>query len=152
MAKPKYKESTIQPGMRGRDAAKELTLKVNLLQVFTIDFSEIQVYRESQLAIELTEQECIEWDELAPEDHTYHLTPEERKRYQGQWYLTLNKSGKNALMRLRPDFRAAVSLKNRLHRESGEEVAEPISPQQYRRWHSSSSDSCWDTSKSWWSS
>ena len=29
-------------GMRGRDAAKELTLKVNILQVFTIDCSEIQ--------------------------------------------------------------------------------------------------------------
>ena len=36
-------------------------------------------------------------------------------------------------MRLRPDFRAAVSLKNRLHRESGEERAEPISPAQQRR-------------------
>ena len=45
-------------------------------------------------------------------------------------------------MRLRSDFRAAVSIKNRLHRESGEEVAEPISPQ-YRRWHSSSRDSRW---------
>ena len=41
----------------------------------------------------------------------------------------------NGPVRLRPDFRAAVSLKNRLHRESGEQVAEPISPQQYRRWH-----------------
>ena len=34
-------------------------------------------------------------DELAKEDHTYHLSPEEYERYQGQWYLTLNKSGKN---------------------------------------------------------
>ena len=72
-----------------------------------------------------------------------------------KWYLTLNKSGKNAPMRLRSDFQAAVSVKNRLHQESGEEVAQPISPQQYRGWHhSSSSDSWWnwDTSKSWWSS
>ena len=90
-------------------------------------------------------------DELAKQNHTYHLSTKEFKRYQGQWYLTLNKSGKNALVRLRPDFRAAVSLKNRLHRESGEEIAEPISPQQYRIWHSSSCDSWWDTSKSWWS-
>ena len=36
------KESAIQPGMRGRDAARKLTLKVDILQVFTIDFSEIQ--------------------------------------------------------------------------------------------------------------
>ena len=34
------------------------------------------VYRESQLAIGWSEQECKKWDELAKEDHTYHLTPE----------------------------------------------------------------------------
>ena len=117
-------------------------------KVFTIVFLKDQVCRESQLKIGW----CIEIDELAQQEHTYRLSKEEFKRYQEQWYLTLNKSGKNAPMRLRPDFRAAVSLKNRLHRESGVEVAEPISPQQLRRWHSSSSDSWWDTSKSWWSS
>ena len=65
----------------------------------------------------------MEMDELAKQDHTYHLSKEEFKRYQGQWYLTLNKSGKNAPVRLRPDFRAAVSLKNRLHRESARPIA-----------------------------
>ena len=104
------------------------------------------VYRESQLAVGWTEQQCIEMDELAK-----HV--EDFNRYQGQWYLTLNKSGKNAPMRLRSDFRAAVSLKNRLHRESGGELAEPIYPQQFWRWHPSLSDSWWDTSEwSWWSS
>ena len=29
-------------------------------------------------------------------NHTYHLSTEQFKRYQGQWYLTLNKSGKNS--------------------------------------------------------
>ena len=53
------------------------------------------VYRGSQLAIGWTEQKCKEWDEFAKEDHTYHLTPEERRRFQGQWYLTLKKEGKN---------------------------------------------------------
>ena len=77
-ARPKYKENTIWPGMRGRDAARKLTLKVNILQGFTIDFSEIQ-FIVNQLAIELTEQKCKEWDELAQEDHAYRLTPEERK-------------------------------------------------------------------------
>ena len=111
-----------------------------------------RVYRESQLLIGWTEQKCREMYELAKQDHTYRLSKEEFKRDQSQWYLTLNESGKNAPMRLRPDFRAAVFVKIRLHRESGEEIAEPISPQQYRKWHSSSSDSWWDTSKSWWSS
>ena len=41
-AKPKNRKSTIRLGMRGRDAARKLTLKVDILQVFTIDFSEIQ--------------------------------------------------------------------------------------------------------------
>ena len=90
----KYKKSIIKLGMRGRDAVGRSTLKENILQVFTIDFSEI---RESQLAIGWTEQECKEWDELAQENHTYHLTPEEKKRYQGQWYLSLHKACKNGL-------------------------------------------------------
>ena len=41
-AKLKNRESTIRPVTRGRDAAKELILKVDTLLVFTIDFSEIQ--------------------------------------------------------------------------------------------------------------
>ena len=69
------------------------------------------VYRESQLAIGWTEQKCKEWDELAKEDDTYRLTPDEKRRYHGQWYLTLNKSGKNGPMKLRSDFRAAVFMK-----------------------------------------
>ena len=108
------------------------------------------VHRESQLAIGWTEQKCKEMDELATEDHTCHLSLEEFRRYQGQWYLTLNRSGKNGPMRLRSDFRAAVSIKNRLHRESGEQVEEPISPEQYRRWHPFSSTSWWDKSEWNW--
>ena len=42
MAKPKNRKSTMWPGMRGRDAARNLTLKVDILQVFTIDFLEVQ--------------------------------------------------------------------------------------------------------------
>ena len=102
------------------------------------------VYRESQLAIGWTEQKCKELDELAKEDHTYRLTPEEEKRCQGQWYLTLNKSGKNGPMKLRSNFRAAVSMKNLPHHESGEQVEEPIPPEQYRKWHPSSSSSWWN--------
>ena len=101
------------------------------------------VYRESQLAIGWTEQKCKELDELAKEDHTYRLTLEEKRRYQGQWCLTLN-------MKLRSDFRAAVSVKNRLHHESGEQIEEPISPEQYRIWHLLSSTSWCDKSEWNW--
>ena len=43
MVTPKYKKSTTRLVMRGRDAVRKSTLKVNILQVFTIDFSEIQL-------------------------------------------------------------------------------------------------------------
>ena len=69
------------------------------------------VYRHSQLAIGFTEQKCKEWDELAQEDHTYHLTPEEKKNTKKNGILTLNKEGKHGPMNLRSDFRAAVIMK-----------------------------------------
>ena len=130
--------------MCGRGAARKLTLREDILQVFTIDFLRDPVHRESQLAIGWTEQKCKEMDELAKEDHTYRLTPEEKKRYQGQWYLTLKKAGKNWPKSLRSD------IKNRLHRESGEQVAEPTSPEQQRRWHPSASTSWGDKSEWNW--
>ena len=91
------------------------------------------VYRESQLAIGWSQQKCKEWDALAKEDHAYKLIPEERRRYKGQWYLTLNKEVKNGPMKLRSDYKAAVMMKNRLHHESGEPIEEPIHPGQQRR-------------------
>ena len=82
-------------------------------------------------------------DKLAQEDHSYRPSSEEYERYKKNGYLTLNKSGKNAPMRLRSDFRNAVTIMNRVHRESGEERPEPIPFQQYQRWHPSSSSSSW---------
>ena len=79
MAKPKNKQSTIWLGMRGRDDARKLTVKVEIFKGIHDRFLRDAVYRESQLAIGWTEQKCKEWDELAQEDHTYRLTPEERK-------------------------------------------------------------------------
>ena len=128
MARPKNGKSTIWPGMCKRDAARKSTLKVNILQVFTIDFSEIQFIVNHNSKSDGQYRSAKQGDEVAQEDHTYRLTPEEKKRYQGQWYL--NRAGKNGLMKLRSDFRAAVSIKNRLHHESGEQVDEPIHPDQ----------------------
>ena len=98
--------------MRGRDAVRKST--PNIVQVFTIDFSEIQFIVNHNSPIGWSEQECKESDELAKEDHTYKLSPEEKRRYKGQWYLTLNKTGKNGLVKLRSDCRAAVMMKKSL--------------------------------------
>ena len=117
---------------------------------FHFRFLRDPIYRESEPAIGWTEPKCKEWDEFAKEDHTYHLTPEDKKGYQGQWYLTLNKAGKNGPLKLRSGFRAAISTKNCLQTESGEQVLERLHPNQQRRWHSSSSTSWWDNSEWNW--
>ena len=95
------------PGMRGRDVARKLTLKVNILQVFTIDSSEIQFIVNHNSQSDGQNKSAKSGTNLQ-KYHTFKLTPEERRRYQGQSYLTLNKSGKNGPMKLRSDFRAAV--------------------------------------------
>ena len=41
-ARPRYKQNTTWLGMRGRDGVRKSSPKVNILKVFTIDFSEIQ--------------------------------------------------------------------------------------------------------------
>ena len=115
-----------------------------------------QVYRESQLFFGLIEKKCIEVDELAKQNHTYHLSKEEFKRYQGQMVSLLEQVRQERAYATSTRF-SSCSLskkkKKRLHREPGEEIAEPNSPAQYRRWHSSSSDSWWNMSDwSWWSS
>ena len=124
--KLKHRNRATSPSTRGRDVAEELTARKNITREFTIVFYETKyiVIRNSKIG--WTAQKCIEMDKLAQEDHSYRLSRDEFQRYQKQWYLTLNKSGKNAPMRLRSDFRAAVTIKNRLHRESGEERAENL--------------------------
>ena len=113
---------------------------------FTIVSNEIQyiVIRNSKLG--WTVEKCIEMDKLAREDHSYCPSSEEFEKYKKNWYISLNKSSRNAPKKLRSDFRTAVTIMNRLHRESGEERPEPIPFHQYERWHSSSSSS----STSWW--
>ena len=152
-AKLKNIKSILSPSTRGRDAAKELTLKKNITNEFTIVFSETKsiVNRNSKLAgPSRSASRWTSWHKKI----TRTVSPKRNVRKKKHWYLTLNKSGRNAPMRLRSDFRTAVTVMNRLHRESGEERPESIPFQQYQRWHpsSSSSSSWWQWNEHWWSS
>ena len=117
-------------------------------------FQRDPVYRDSQLKIGWTEEKCIAMNKLAHEDHSYCPSSEEYERYRKNRCVSLNKSGKNAPMKLQTDFRTAITIMNRLRRESGEERPEPIPFHQYQRWHSSSSSSSswWQWNENWWSS
>ena len=124
--KLKHRSSIISPSTRGIYVAKDLTARKNITKEFTTVSNEIQciVIRNSKLAgPSRSASKWISWHRRI----TPTVYPEMKfQRYQKQWYLTLNKSGNNAPMRLRSDFRDAVTIKNRLHRESGEERAKPI--------------------------
>ena len=140
-AKLRHRKSISWPTTRGRDVSTK-----NFDGIHD-RFQRDPVYRDSQLKIGWTEEKCIKMDKLAQEDHSY--CP-----YRKNWYISLNKSGRNAPMKLQSDFRTAVTMMNRLHRESGEERPEPILFHQHQRWHSSSSSSSswWQWNENWWSS
>ena len=56
------------------------------------------------------EDVCRQWDALADEDHTHHLTPQEYYHYKSNWWLTSNKTGSNTVpVEHRPDFKQALS-------------------------------------------
>ena len=64
----------------------------HFLQVFTIDSSEIQFIVNHSSHSDGQNKSAKRWEEIAKEDHTYRLTPEEKKRYQGQWVSYLEQS------------------------------------------------------------
>ena len=76
-ARPRYKENTTWLGMRGRDAARKLTLKVDILHVFTIDFSEIQLIVNHNSQSDGQNKSAKSGMNLRKKTITYKLTPEE---------------------------------------------------------------------------
>ena len=119
-AKLSHRNSISWPTTRGGNVSKRIMME------FTIVSQRDPENRDSQLEVGWTEEKCIEMDKLAQENHSYGPSSEEYERYKKNWCISLNKSGRNAPMKLRADFREAVTIMNRLHRESGEERPEPI--------------------------
>ena len=87
---------------------------------------------------------CRQWDALADEDHTHHLTPQEYYHYKSIWWLTSNKTGSNTVpVEHRSDFKQALSTLQQL-KEKEEEA------QRNQQWAQSSSSSWWSWQGSWW--
>ena len=119
-AKLRHRKSFSWPTMLGGDVLKKKFDGIH------DRFQKDSRYRDSQLKIGWTEEKCIEMDELAQKDCTYRPASEQYERYKKNWLTSLNKSGRNAPMKLRSDFREALTNMHRLHSESGEERPEPI--------------------------
>ena len=91
------------------------------------------------------EDVCRQMDDLADEDHTHHLTPQEYHHYKSNWWLRSNKTGSNTVpVEHKPDFKQALSTLRQL-KEQEEEA------QRNQRWTQSySSSSWWSWQGSWW--
>ena len=104
-AKLRPRNSISWPTTRGRDVSKKNVVGIH------DRFQRDPVYRDSQLKkIGWTEEKCIEMDKLAQEDHSFCPSSEEYERYKKNWCVSLNKSGSNPPMKLRSDFRTAVTI------------------------------------------
>ena len=90
------------------------------------------------------EEFCRQWDALAGEDHTHHLTSQEYFLYKSNWRVHSNKQGSNTVpVRHRPDFKQAVSSLQQFKQREG--------ARRNQQWAQSSS-SWWNWKGSWWSS
>ena len=58
---------------------------------------------------------CRQMDDLADEDHTHHLTPEEIRDYRVNWWIRSNKVGSDTMpVWHRSDFKQALSTLRQL--------------------------------------
>ena len=71
-----------------------------------------------------TEEQIRQYDALALEDHSYETAPEERGRWQRNWFIVLNKEGVQGPMRQRPDFREAKHAYRLLYKEHVESTGQ----------------------------
>ena len=102
-------------------------------------------FRKNMFDTGRTEEMCRKMDELANEDHTHHLTPEEIRGYRANWWIRSNKVGSDTMpVRHRPDFKQALSTLRQL--KDQEDAAHQ------QRWTQSYSSSWWNWQGSWWHS
>ena len=74
------------------------------------------------------EEQIVQYDELALEDHFYIATVEERTRNEKNWVLSLNNEGVQGPLNQRSDFVEAKRELKRLHDEHVKENSEGNSP------------------------
>ena len=92
------------------------------------------------------EEICRQMNDLADEDHTHHLTPEEIDDYKSNWWIRSNKIGSDTMpIRHRSDFKQALSTLRQL--KDKEDAAH-----HNQRWTQSYSSSWWSWQGSWWNS
>ena len=135
-----------QPGDKEYDIAHQLKKKCKKKYYEGIHdrFIRDDKFRRNMIEIGRTEDLCRQMDDLADEDHTHHLTPQEVDNYKSNWWIRSNKIGSDTMpIRHRSDFKQALSTLRQLS-EKEEEA------QQNQRWTQSFSSSWWSWQGTWW--
>ena len=98
------------------------------------------------------EDVCRQWDALADEDHTHHLTPQEYYHYKSNWWLTSNKTCSNTVpVEHRPYFKQALSTLQQLKQKEEGALQTSTNSRRNQQWaQSSSPSSWWSWQGSWW--
>ena len=136
-----------KPGDREYYTANQLKKKCKkkFFQGIHDRFIRDETFRNRMIENGRNEDVCRQWDALADEDHTHHLTPQEYYHYKSNWRLRLNKTGSNTVpVEHRPDFKQALSTLQQLKQKEEE-------AQRNQQWaQSSSSSSWWSWQGCWW--
>ena len=135
----------LEEARRSRVLHREVAQEESKFFLGIIDrFIRDEKFRKNMFDTGRTEEMCRKMDELADEDHTHHLTPEEIRDYRVEWWIRSNKVGSDTMpVWHRPDFKQALSTLRQLKHQ------EDIALQQ--RWKSYSS-SWLNWQESWWHS
>ena len=125
------------------NSLKKKSKKNNFLGIHD-RFIRDEKFRKNMFDVGRSEELSREMDNLANEDHTHHITPEEISVYRNNWWIRSNTVGSDTMpVRHRPDFKQALSTLRRL--KDKEDAAHQ------QRWKSYSS-SWWNWQESWWHS
>ena len=109
-----------KPGDREYHIANQLKKKCKkkYFQGIHDRFVRDEQFRSRMKQIDRTEDPCRQMDDLADEDHTHHMTPQEIDNYKSNWWLRSNKIGSDTMpIWRRSDFKQALSTLQQLKKK-----------------------------------
>ena len=147
-----------KPGDREYLSANQLKKKCKkkFFQGIHDRFKRDPEFRNRMIENNRDEDACRQWDALADEDNTHHLTPHEYSFYKSNWWLHSNKQGSNTVRTThRSDFKKALSTLQQLKQkeegvsQTSPNLQTPTDSHRNQQWAQSSS-SWWNWQGSWW--
>ena len=143
-----------KPGDREYFSANQLkkTCKKKFFQGIHDRFIRDETFHNRMIENGRDEDACRQWDALAGEDHTHHLTPQEYFYSKSNWWLRSNKTGSNTVpVEHRADFKQTLSTLQQLKQKEEGALQTSTNTRRNQQWaQSSSSSSWWSWQGSWW--